>query len=290
MPSSNGVYSLPVGYLAVTGTTIQASQHNPPLEDIASALTARLSRDGTAPMLGGLKAIAGTAALPGYVFATDASTGFLKTANGIGVSIAGTQVLEITAAGATSGVRFIGELIPYSGSSALPLTVIPVGQTLSRTTYGKLWTFAQTEIAAGRVFYNNGNGSTTFGIADMRGRVLAASDPTGLVLPTNGFLIGAGAGGSATHVLTAAEMPSHSHANTLNDPQHSHTITGGTVGGTSTANLGTGGLGAPIAPSAIAVASALTGLTITNANAGSGNAHSIVQPTLICNHLLFAGD
>jgi hypothetical protein len=32
-------------YLAVTRPTIQASQHNPPLLDIAAALTARLSRD-----------------------------------------------------------------------------------------------------------------------------------------------------------------------------------------------------------------------------------------------------
>jgi hypothetical protein len=48
MPSSNGVYSLPPGYLAATGTTIQVSQHNPIFEDVAAALTLRLSRDGTA--------------------------------------------------------------------------------------------------------------------------------------------------------------------------------------------------------------------------------------------------
>ncbi|MFG1340364.1 phage tail protein [Xanthobacter autotrophicus] len=51
----NGVYSLPAGYLAVTGATVLPSQHNPPLEDIAAALTARLSRSGAAPMLGDLK-------------------------------------------------------------------------------------------------------------------------------------------------------------------------------------------------------------------------------------------
>jgi hypothetical protein len=55
MPSTNGVYTLPLGYLAVTGATIQASQHNPPLEDIAQALTGRLSRDGTAAMVGALQ-------------------------------------------------------------------------------------------------------------------------------------------------------------------------------------------------------------------------------------------
>jgi hypothetical protein len=61
MPSSSGVYTLPNRYLAVTGTTIQASQHNPPLEDIAAALTARLSRDGTAPMTGPITLVQGNA-------------------------------------------------------------------------------------------------------------------------------------------------------------------------------------------------------------------------------------
>jgi len=68
MPSSNGVYSLPPSYLAVTARTIQASQHNPPLEDVAAALTGRLSRDGTAAMTGPLQAIPGTISAPGIVF------------------------------------------------------------------------------------------------------------------------------------------------------------------------------------------------------------------------------
>ena len=51
---SNGNYNLPPGYLAVTGQTILASQHNPPLEDIASALSQVLLRSGISPMLGNL--------------------------------------------------------------------------------------------------------------------------------------------------------------------------------------------------------------------------------------------
>ncbi len=45
---SNGNYSLPIGYLAVTGEPILASQHNPPLEDLAAAMTASLPRNGSA--------------------------------------------------------------------------------------------------------------------------------------------------------------------------------------------------------------------------------------------------
>jgi len=162
MPSANGVYSLPTGYLAVTGATILASQHNPPLEDIAAALTLRLSRDGTAAMTGALQFSPGTVTAPGAVFSTDASSGFYKTTNGIGVSIFGTQVAEFLAGG-VSGSRVTGELVPFTGSSVpSALWVFPFGQTLSRTTYPTLWTFAQAEIAAGSLLYNNGDGSTTY--------------------------------------------------------------------------------------------------------------------------------
>lgn len=51
---SNGVYSLPNGYLAVTGQQILASQHNPPLQDLAAAMSQVLLRSGVAPMDGNL--------------------------------------------------------------------------------------------------------------------------------------------------------------------------------------------------------------------------------------------
>lgn len=54
MPRTGPIYTLPPGYLAVTGTTIQPSQHNPPLEDIAQALTESVPRNGSGPMTGNL--------------------------------------------------------------------------------------------------------------------------------------------------------------------------------------------------------------------------------------------
>lgn len=47
---SNGNYTLPDGYLAQTGQTIEASQHNPPLEDLGAAVTGSVPRNGSAPM------------------------------------------------------------------------------------------------------------------------------------------------------------------------------------------------------------------------------------------------
>ncbi|MDK8874416.1 hypothetical protein [Paracoccus sp. SSJ] len=54
MPRTGGIYTLPSGYFATSGEIIQPSQHNPPLEDIAQALTDSLPRNGTAPMTGNL--------------------------------------------------------------------------------------------------------------------------------------------------------------------------------------------------------------------------------------------
>lgn len=54
MPRTGPIYTLPPGYLAVSGTIIQPSQHNPPLEDIAQALTDSLPRNGSGAMTGNL--------------------------------------------------------------------------------------------------------------------------------------------------------------------------------------------------------------------------------------------
>ncbi|KFL90781.1 Microcystin-dependent protein-like [Acetobacter malorum] len=53
---TNGNYSLPSIYYAISGTTINPSQHNTPLEDVQAALNRTLLRDGSAPMTGTLNA------------------------------------------------------------------------------------------------------------------------------------------------------------------------------------------------------------------------------------------
>ncbi|XUM19740.1 tail fiber protein [Bradyrhizobium oligotrophicum S58] len=308
MPSSSGVYSLPSGYLAVTGQTIQASQHNPPLEDIAEALTNRLSRDGSAPMTGGLRGFAGSAALPGYAFATDTSSGLYKTTNGVGVAIGGAQVAEFTAAGMASGVRLLGEILPYTGATVpSALWVFPVGQTLSRTTYAAMWAFAQVQIVAGNTFYNNGDGSTTFGIGDLRGRTIAAIDNMGGTsadrLAPGGDLAAVrhtlgGAGGECAHTLTVAELPTgitSAGANSI-----SVQPVGGLLGfpvtssktNITTTSAGSGGSVAPASSSASwGGADTMSGtntISVTSSNTGGGR-HNNIQPTMLCNFLLFVG-
>lgn len=290
MPSSNGVYSLPSGYLAVTGATIQASQHNPPLEDIAAALTGRLSRDGTAAMTGPFQAAPGTVGAPGIVSSSDLTSGFYKTASGIGVAVGGVKVAEFLAGGVV-GSRYVGELIPFTGTAAPSLlTVLPFGQTLSRTGQPQLWAFAQTEIAAGNTFYNNGDGSLTFGIGDLRGRVPAAWDKIGGTAANrlttagsgvNGSILGT-AGGLENQTLTQAQLSVALGTATTN-------IINGAGLPAGAANTTAGNAGSPVnvLTNATAFVNVTASTTITNSL--GGNPHPNVQPTLVCNYLLFAG-
>ena len=292
---ASGNFSLVSGYLAVTGQTVQPSNHNPPLEDIAAAMTNRLSRSGVAPMTGPLKTVTGSASAPAIYPNSNPAIGIYWTPTGISF------------AGSVSGVRFIGELIPYTLLSAPALTVFPYGQTLLRASYPDLWALAQADIAAGNTFYNNGNGSTTFGIGDLRGRVVAGKDNMG---GTSAHRLGSGAGfssggggdpailgavgGLETHTLTTAQLSVHSHANLLNDGGHGHPGSKGRMqgkgggAGSFDAQIGTNET-ATQDTQTLTIASSTTGITISNANAGSGDAHNNTQPTMICNYLLYAG-
>jgi microcystin-dependent protein len=300
---SNGVYSLPDGYLAITGETIQPSQHNPPLEDIASSMTQRMMRSGATPMIGPLKLADGTVSSPGATFNSASGTGVYKTADGLGISVNGTQVGEFTAGGLTKGGgRYIGELITWTGTTAPPRCVLPYGQTLSRTTYADLWAFAQLQIAAGNLFYNNGDGSTTFGVGDLRGRTVAAPDNMGGSTANrllNGGLAAqrhsvGGSGGEDVHVLTASESPSITSSGSasvsvtsrasnilLSDQVALQT----NVGGSNPVKL----FNFATNQSLSSIISDGTGSASVTSNNTGGGAHNNMQPTILCNYALYAG-
>jgi microcystin-dependent protein len=168
--------------------------------------------------------------------------------------------------------------------------VFPIGQAISRTTYAALFGLVGTT-------YGVGDGSTTFNVPDLTGRVTAmkeaaASRLTSSYFGGNSTVLGA-VGGLESHTLTTAELPAHSHANTLADPQHTHAGnslmeqgTGSYLGNVSTGVAPGSNNGTPFSANpGITIGSASTGISITNANAGSGNPHAIVQPTIICNKI-----
>jgi microcystin-dependent protein len=176
----------------------------------------------------------------------------------------------------------VGASIDFWGSSAPNSSfVLAYGQAISRTTYSTLFAMFSTT-------YGSGDGSTTFNVPDLRGRVIAGKDDMGgsaasrigSVVTDNGTITGAtlgSVGGSSTHTLTTAEMPTHSH--TVNDPGHVHTVRlgnstspGGIAANGSADNTG------------VNTQSATTGITLQNA--GSSSAHAMLQPTIIANKLL----
>ena len=180
----------------------------------------------------------------------------------------------------------IGGLIDFTGSTAPNSSfVLPYGQAISRTTYSTYFSLVGTT-------YGTGDGSSTFNIPDLRGRVVAGKDDMGgsaasrltsSYFGTSAAVLGA-VGGSESHSLTTAQLASHSHANTLTDPGHAHTVTNNPFYTNNAAGNLAGGSGAGVAN--VGISTNTTGITITNASAGSGNAHNNTQPTIICNKLL----
>lgn len=178
----------------------------------------------------------------------------------------------------------VGGVLPYTGASAPNSSfVLPYGQAISRTTYASYFSLVSTT-------FGSGDGSTTFNVPDLRGRVIAGLDNMGgssaSRLTSNYF--GATAtnlgatGGSESHTLTTAQLASHSHANTLNDPGHTHSHNANAQSASTT-----GGGGFTIANySAATISANTTGITINNASAGSGNAHNNTQPTMVLGLIL----
>lgn len=126
--------------------------------------------------------------------------------------------------------------LPYFGHTAPnSCFALPYGQAVSRLTYAALFNLIGTDHGAG-------DGSTTFNLPDIRGRLMAFWDsmgsPAGRLTfagaGIDGTTIGA-TGGAQTRTLTSAELPSHAHSGSVG-----FTSTGsgsGTATGTATGSI-----------------------------------------------------
>lgn len=203
MPSdSQGNYSLPPGYLAVTGQTVLASQHNPPLEDLGTSMSSRYMRDGRTPMLGNIPMNGYRA--KGAANAEDAQDY---------VTLAQVQALIATVAGVPTGA-----LMPLTGMVVPASWIIANGQTLLRATYPSFWTWVQasqnlaaTEGAKTVGQYGPGDGSTTFSVPNL--------------YADNGYFIRPISSGRTIGTSQADDFKSHQHnASFVGDfvPPHTH--------------------------------------------------------------------
>jgi len=158
-------------------------------------------------------------------------------------------------------------ILPYAGSAAPTGYFLCDGSAKSRTTYAGLFAIIGTT-------YGVGDGSTTFNIPDLRGRVIAGQDDMGgssanrlttAKSGINGDNLGA-FGGLEDHLLTAAQsgLPAHKH----------------TVGSQTNGQMVTGSLSVT-----------RTGSTYQSSDPIGGaqpasSAHNNVQPTIILNYII----
>ncbi len=114
-----------------------------------------------------------------------------------------------------------GIISQFAGETAPNGYLLCQGQAVSRTTYANLFNVIGTK-------YGSGDGSTTFNIPDLRGRV-----PVGLNPSDNDFKTLGSKGGEKAHTLTVQEMPSHNHSATLtinSGGAHTHTASSNSTG------------------------------------------------------------
>lgn len=139
-----------------------------------------------------------------------------------------------------------------------------------------------------------GNGATTFGVPDLRGRYPLAYDGTGVRVTVAGSGINGQNIGSAQDAqsvtLTAAQMPTHFHTAGIFDPSHTHVLNNSNfIVFNNTSGSGVGGGGAfGVASNIASIAAAFTGVRVNSSNgldttnsAGSGGSHNNMPNTQV---------
>ena len=191
-------------------------------------------------------------------------------------------------------------LSPIGSVTAYALPTPPAGWLLCDGSIYSASAYPTLSVGLGSTY--GGNGTTTFAVPNLKGRM-----PVGLDSSQTEFDNRGKTGGFKTHTLTSAEIPAHSHPNSA-----SFTGTAGTTGNDSpdhTHNIGWDGIAAAAGGISVwglqgsgnnkatsgASARHQHGFTpagtvaMTNANnTGGGGAHNNLQPYLVMNYIIRA--
>jgi microcystin-dependent protein len=221
--------------------------------------------------------------------------------NGTRITAMRQLVPGLTSLSSPAGGNPIGEVKGYAGEGDPDgWHMLCDGRAISRTTYALLFAVIGTK-------YGAGNGTTTFNIPDLRGRVLVGPDNMGTAMGAAGRVSSSNAigqsSGSATHTMTEGEMPSHVH--TITDLGHKHSyIDPGHNHGERTGSrfliANAGGDGSDVShasgggsESTHETANSFTGLLIETAKTGitinakgGGAAFNIMQPYQVLNSII----
>lgn len=198
----------------------------------------------------------------------------------------------------------VGTIYLFAGSSVPSGFLLCDGSAISRSTYASVFSVIGTT-------YGAGDGSTTFNLPDLTGKVVIGASSTHALGAT---------GGEETHALLDTEMPSHTHG--IAAHTHAHTIKATTPQLTHTITQPAYKYNKPGTHSqrSASSAAAYTGTTSTNAtrsanlvisnhaatactmgggvtdcdafnseSSGSGTAHSNMQPYMTMNYIIYVG-
>lgn len=173
-----------------------------------------------------------------------------------------------------------GTISMFAGSSAPDDWLLCDGSAVSRTTYATLFGVLSTT-------YGSGDGSTTFNLPDLKGKV-----PVGYNSADTNFDALGETGGAATHTLTSAEMPEHTHtqnAHTHTQNAHGHRMRYDNICASGTAIDGGMSTGTQwkAANTWIENSTATNqNTTAVNQNTGGGEAHNNLQPYIVLNYII----
>lgn len=183
----------------------------------------------------------------------------------------------------------LGGMIDYVGSVA-PFSnwVIPIGQALSRTAFATLFALIGTT-------YGVGDGSTTFNVPNLSGRVVAQLDLTGTILTSatmtpNGNTLGA-IGGGQNATLIIGQIPnigSNVNVNVSGGVTVNTVIGAGGVNANApnTTSLNGAGANTQNFPGSGSFSGSGTGTATSSGTGGSAPAHANVQPTIALNKIM----
>lgn len=176
-----------------------------------------------------------------------------------GGALAGPATRAFAAPSATSGIEpYVGEIAMVGFNFAPVGWALCQGQLLPINQYTALFSLIGT--------YYGGNGTTTFGLPNLQGRV-----PIGAGA---GFVLGQ-TGGAAVHVLSTTEIPSHSHL-----------LMADAANGTSETPTGLHPARNPAGLPAYGAGAAAAMAANTIAAAGGSQAHNNMQPYLTLNFII----
>jgi microcystin-dependent protein len=272
--NGSGTYTLPAGNPVVTNTVISSTWANTTLTDLATAMTGSVAADGQTPMTGNLNLASNKIInVVDPTAAQDAATkAYVDT---VGFTVAPSTAGNVLTSNGTiwtsapSSAVLTGSMQMWPTATAPTGYLLCAGAAVSRVTYATLYALIGTT-------YGVGDGSTTFNLPDLRGRM-----PFGV----SGSYALASTGGSADAVVVT-----HTHTATVTDTGHNHSPISGTGFMAYNQPSGAKVYRADVTSEHFTIdattATATTGVTVANASAGSSGTGANLPPYLAINFII----